>query len=123
MGVSNGGAPPARPLGGAYRVRPERNLREDNAVANRVALSGSEDRSTALACPLLQGQQISVTLKKFADGPTTINHKLGRRIRGWFIVRPGSVPIVLPSEVSSDDRQLVVQNPLAASFDVELWVY
>lgn len=113
------------PRKGAYRVTPERNLREDDDVANRVGLSQTEDRGPALSCELLQGRAIRrVTLQPFALGPTTIAHRLGRQIVGWFVTRVGGVPpFAYPTEISADDNFLLLLNPIVIDQVVDLWVY
>lgn len=129
---------PARPRGGSFRVLPERNLREEDSVANRVGLSQTEDRQPALACPLLQGRLIDsftdpttkittphVTVP--AGGITTVPHKLGRKLRGWFICRNGggaSVGQIIPIELAGTDESfLVLGNPSATVLAFDLWVF
>lgn len=117
-------AAPARPRGGAFRVLPERNLRDDDSVSTRVGASQSEDRKPALTCALLQGRPATgIQIKGSAAGTTSIAHKLGRKPVGYFVTNPGPGPFSLPLFVSSDDSFLEVSNTLVASFTVDMWIF
>ena len=113
------------PRKGAYRVTPERNLREDDDVANRVGLSQPEDRTPALSCELLQGRaQRGVVVP--AGGTVSIAHKLGRQIVGWIVTRNGNTAgtgNTLPTEQASDENFLILGNPGGVDLRVNLWIY
>jgi hypothetical protein len=124
-----------RPKPGAFRVLPERNLRDDDPTSTRVGLSQTEDRGPALACPLLQGRLInSTTVGKvttphvvvLAGGQIVVPHKLGRAIVGWFVVRNGGGGFVgqaLPIELAADASFLTLGNPGAVDLSFDLWVF
>ncbi len=127
----------AFPRPGGFRVVPERNLREEDPTANRVALSGSEDRAPALGCPLLQGRlidsqtdPITGTVSQHvlipAGGVTAVFHGLQRQLVGWIVVRNGNAAgtgNTLPTEQSADASTLVLGNPSAVDLRVHLWVF
>jgi hypothetical protein len=125
------------PRKGAYRFTSERNLREDDDVANRVGLSQTEDRTPALSCPLLQGRAIDsytdpvtgITSEHViipAGGQVSVPHKLGRKLFGWWVIRNGNASgtgNTVPTELAgTDENYLVLGNPSAVELRVNLWV-
>jgi hypothetical protein len=56
------------------------------------------------------------------NGTNVINHRLGRRIRGWLLMRPrGAAAFSYPVETASDNKTLTLAFGASATADV--WVY
>lgn len=100
-----------------------RRLRTGDAQGNQARLSERDDAAPLLACPLLLGHQVAVTLKASAAN-TPVPHGLGRPYVGWFVVRNAD-PAVSPGEVPGKDASKVLRlsNPSASDVALELWIY
>ena len=121
------------PRRGAFRILPERNLREEDPTANRIGLSQTEDRAPTQACPLLQGRLVDSWKSPSGDvtpeviipagGSSSVPHGLQRKPAGWWVTRNRGTGYTSPVETSADDSYLVLKNPGPNELRVQLWVF
>ena len=74
------------------------------------------------SCPLLDGHLLEDV--SLVSGLNTIDHKLGRPIRGWIITRSNGglhIPSVDQDNNRHDDKTLVIFFSQAATADI--WVF
>lgn len=74
-----------------------------------------------LANPLAQGQLLkSVSL---VSGSNSINHKLGRKLQGWIIVRLRASATVYDTQDANQSPAVTLQLTASAPVTVDLWVF
>jgi hypothetical protein len=79
------------------------------------------DIDPVLSNPLLQGQLLTqVSLK---DGTTVVNHGLGRKLVGWFLVGITGAATVYDKQASNQTPQLTLSLVSSAAVTVNLWVF
>lgn len=75
----------------------------------------------AINSPLLQGQLLpSISL---ANGTTVVNHKLGRKLIGWFLVGVNGAATVYDSQGSNQTPQLTLVLHSNAAVVASIWVF
>lgn len=57
------------------------------------------------------------------NGVTVVNHKLGRKLVGWFVVGINGAAIVYDSQASNQTPQLTLVLNSNAAVSVNLWVF
>lgn len=84
------------------------------------------------AIPMLSGTDI-YDVSFAAEETRAIEHKLGRKYRGWMVVRPratsplfiltGSGPMMMETlqDASLDDKQITLHSSTACTFDLRVW--
>lgn len=74
-----------------------------------------------IASPLWQGQQ----LDKIAliNGSTIVNHGLGRKLQGWFLVSIDAAATIYDSQTINPTPALTLVLVSNAAVNVSLWVY
>jgi hypothetical protein len=74
-----------------------------------------------IANPLVQGQLLqNVAL---ISGTTVVNHKLGRKLQGWFIVGINGAATIYDNQASNQTPQLTLSLTSNATANVALWVF
>lgn len=73
-----------------------------------------------ISSPIVQGQLINATL---INGTTIVNHKLGRKLQGWFIVGINSAATVFDNQATNQTPQLTLSLTSNAAATVALWVF
>jgi uncharacterized lipoprotein YmbA len=76
--------------------------------------------------PLLAKQIVNGNLLQnvsLASGSNTINHKLGRKLQGWLIVRQRASASVYDTQDSNQHQDLTLTLTSSASVSVDLWVF
>lgn len=74
-----------------------------------------------IANPLLQGQMLSNIA--LINGSNVVNHKLGRKLVGWFIVGINGAAQVYDTQVSNQTPQLTLNLTSNANVTCNLWVF
>lgn len=74
---------------------------------------------------LTQPLNDSILLKNvsLASGTNQINHKLGRKLQGWFIVRQRSAGSVFDTQDSNQHPELTLLLTASAAIVVDLLVF
>lgn len=71
--------------------------------------------------PLVQGQLLqNVAIN---SGTNVINHKLGRKLQGWFIVGINGAAQVYDTQASNQMPQLTLNLTSDAAITCSLWVF
>ena len=96
-------------------------MRTGDAATDFAALAQRDDAAPGLACPLLSGHQVDVSLDNSAT-PQNVDHKLGRKLVGWFMVR-GANPAFQPGDAGADDKVLKLVNASGNAQAFSIWVY
>lgn len=74
-----------------------------------------------LVNPILAGQQLdNISL---VSGTNSINHGLGRKLQGYFIVRNDSATTFHDTQASNASPELTLNLIASGSATVSLWVY
>ena len=73
-----------------------------------------------ISSPLLAGHQINATL---VSGPNTINHGLGRKLQGYFVVLNSASATFYDSQSTNASTDLTLILNSTADTVVSLWVY
>lgn len=74
-----------------------------------------------LGNPLVNGQMIdNISL---INGTTIVNHKLGRKLQGWFIVGIDAAATVHDNQASNQTPQLTLSLTSNAAATCNLWVF
>lgn len=71
--------------------------------------------------PLVQGQLLQNL--PLLVGTNAINHKLGRRLQGWFIVGINGIAEIYDTQASNQMPQLTLNLTSDANVSVSLWVF
>jgi hypothetical protein len=74
-----------------------------------------------LSNPLLQGQLL--TQVSLNNGTTTINHGLGRKLVGWFLVGISGAGTVYDTQTTNQTPQLTLVLVSNAAVTANLWVF
>ena len=74
-----------------------------------------------LSNQLLQGQLLANIA--LANGTTIVNHKLGRKLIGWFIVGIDGAATVYDNQASNQTPQITLSLTSNAAVNVNLWVF
>lgn len=74
-----------------------------------------------LANPLLQGQLLPNT--SLTNGTTVVNHGLGRKLVGWFLVGVNAAVTVHDLQTANQTPQLTLVLVSNAACTVNLWVF
>lgn len=75
----------------------------------------------ALSCPLVKGQLLKDV--ELSNGQTVINHLLGRKLQGWFIVGIDAAATVYDSQATNQTPQLTLVLNSNAVCTANLWVF
>ena len=74
-----------------------------------------------LACPIVNGRLIqSVVL---TNGTTTVNHKLGRPLQGWFVVGSNAAATIYDKQATNQMPELTLVLVSNAAVTCNLWVF
>lgn len=74
-----------------------------------------------VANPLVQGQLLTnITL---ANGNSVINHKLGRKLQGWFVVGINGPATIYDTQAGNQMPELTLNLISNATCTVALWVF
>lgn len=71
--------------------------------------------------PLTQGQLLQDI--RLINGTTVVNHKLGRKLTGWFVVGVNAPIIVYDSQATNQMQDLTLVLNSNAVATVNLWVF
>lgn len=74
-----------------------------------------------LSNPVIKGQLLTNIL--LANGTTVINHGLGRKLIGWFLVGINGAATVYDSQASNQTPQLTLVLVSNAAVSCNLWVF
>lgn len=74
-----------------------------------------------IANALVQGQMISGVA--LINGTTMVNHRLGRRLQGWFIVGIDAAATVFDNQASNQTPQLTLSLTSNAVATANVWVF
>lgn len=74
-----------------------------------------------LAAPLSNG--ILLERVSLASGANVINHKLGRKLKGWFITRLRASATVYDTQDSNARPQLTLNLTSSAAVTVDIYVF
>ncbi len=87
-------------------------------ILSMLQTKWSSELNPVLASPLLAGnllQEVSLI-----SGATVINHKLGRRLTGWFIVDINAAASIYRSAAKNDKTLTLTSNAVAIA---DIWVF
>jgi len=77
------------------------------------------------ACPLLDGHLLEDV--ELANGLTDVDHKLGRKLKGWFLTRTrtlaGGDICDKQSQHKQEEQILRLSSTYAATITVDIWVF
>lgn len=74
-----------------------------------------------LASPIVNGLQLDNIVLTIGDN--VINHKLGRKLQGWIIVRKNAQAGIFDTQDVNQMPQLTLNLTSDADVTVSLWVY
>lgn len=100
-------------------IPPFRRTFPTEVSARNIEQSVANTLDPIVAIPWMSGvllEGVSLT-----SGANTIEHKLGREIRGWFVVRIQAATATYPVETASDSANLSLT--IGANATVSLWVF
>ena len=75
------------------------------------------------SCPLVDGILLeNIDLK---EGDNTIDHKLGRALRGWMFTRQRLFSLIYDKQDENDskDKTLILNSSTAQTVTVDVWVF
>jgi hypothetical protein len=81
----------------------------------------AQELDPILTNPILKGRQISNQVIK--TGLNVINHKLQRKLQGWFITGINGFALIYDTQASNQTPQLTLNLTSDADVTVSLWVY
>lgn len=96
-------------------------LNTNDELQNRIQDNTKKAVSSVASNPIVQGSILSnVSLK---SGDNTVDHKLGKKLTGWFIVRiRGAATIYDKQDSNAQASQTLVLNSSAA-VSVDIFVF
>lgn len=71
--------------------------------------------------PIVQGDILEGI--QLASGANTINHKLGRKLRGWFIVRQRALASIYDTQDTNPTPAVTLRLTSNASVKVDIFVF
>lgn len=74
-----------------------------------------------LNCPLVQGHMLNDVSLSVGSNP--INHKLGRKLLGWYIVGINAAASIYDTQATNQNPQLTLNLVSSAATQVTLWVF
>lgn len=74
-----------------------------------------------LSIPITQGSLL--TGVKLSNGTTIINHKLGRKLVGWFVVGINGAATIFDNQANNQMSDLTLSLTSNAAVAVNLWVF
>ena len=74
-----------------------------------------------LANPLINGQLLSNVA--LINGTTIVNHKLGRDLKGWFVVGINAAATIFDNQAANQMPNLTLSLTSNAACTVNLWVF
>ncbi len=83
----------------------------------QMAVNWAQALDPIIANPLVQGQMISASL---INGVTTVNHRLGRKMQGWYLVDINAAAMIYRSQPLNNLTLTLTSN---AAAQVTLWVF
>ena len=94
-------------------------INSENREINLLQKNVEASLGPLVANPLLNGSLL--TGVNLASGANSVNHKLGRVPRGWFIVSSSTADVVYGSVSSATDTTLTLTA--SGAITVSLWVF
>jgi hypothetical protein len=74
-----------------------------------------------IANPITQGLQLNnITI---TTGNNVVNHKLGRKLQGWFVVGINGVATIFDTQATNQMSDLTLNLTSSADVLVNLWVF
>lgn len=70
--------------------------------------------------PLVQGRLLTTSL---VNGTTIVNHKLGRKLQGWFIVGINGIASIYDNQATNQTPQLTLSLTSNAAVSCSIWVF
>lgn len=101
------------------RIRDYKKIKSDDEVLNRVQDQVATSIGQLLRTDILDGRLIKEV--SLTAGANTVEHKLDRVLRGWFITKKNAFADVHDAVTSQPDKFLVLQA--SAAVTVNLWVF
>lgn len=74
-----------------------------------------------LATPIIDGNLLEGI--DISSGSNVVNHKLGRKLRGWIIVRIDGVAVIYDTQATNQTPELTLTLTSDAAVTVSLWVF
>lgn len=71
--------------------------------------------------PIINGQQLNDIVLK--TGPNVINHKLGRKLQGWYVVGQNGPASIYDTQASNQLPALTLNLTSDADVTIAIWVY
>ena len=96
-------------------------LQSDNQTLTMVQTKWAAELNPLLSNLLNSGSVLKSV--KLTSGANVINHKLGRPLQGWFIVRQRSAGTVYDTQDSNTMPALTLQLTASAAITVDLFVF
>lgn len=87
----------------------------------RLAPQWKSQLDPILSNPLLQGRLLAGV--SLANGTTIINHGLGRKLLGWFLVGVSGAATVYDTQASNQTPQLTLSLVSNAAVTVNIWAF
>lgn len=97
-----------------------KKLQSPDRVMNTIQDNVETALRPLLTNPLLDGTLIeNVSIP--TGSPKTIEHGLGRAVRGWYVVSPQANAVVWETPSALPTKTLILNS--SANVDCKLWVY
>jgi len=87
----------------------------------QAAVKWKSQLDPILSNPLLDGQLLQGVV--LINGTTIVNHKLGRKLIGWFPVGLNTAAVIHDNQASNQTPQLTLSLTCNATVTVNLWVF
>lgn len=102
-------------------MKPLRQVHSTDRVLQQIQTALKDYTTQLNGVQILDGQLLeNVSL---AVGANSIDHKLGRVLNGWFIVRKSAAGDVYDTQDSNSNKNRTLQLVSSAAMTVSIWVF
>ena len=98
-------------------------LHSDHPEMTMMQTRWSQILSPLLNLPLVKGSVLQSVALSSSASPNVINHKLGRNLQGWFLVRNRANAVVWDSQDSNSTPNLTLNLLCSADVTVDIYVF
>jgi len=104
------------------RIKAYKTLITDNETLNRVQDRVSEALTAIQLSDIIDGVKLE-NVELLTGQVNSVNHKLGRKLRGWFITRKRALSDVWDNQDANNSPTKTLQLSCTQNVVVDLWVF
>lgn len=93
----------------------------DNTILSLLQTNWATQINPVLANPVINGFILKEV--QLSSGTNVVNHKLGRKLQGWFIVRQRASATIYDTQDSNSNPSLTLFLTASANVTVDIYVF